>query len=283
MKIAIASGKGGTGKTTLSSALALSMAEPVCLLDCDVEEPNSHFFIQPEIIQEERIHTLVPHVDQEKCTGCGECGRVCQFSAIVSLGKKTMVFDELCHSCGACSRICPTGAITEQYKPIGFVDIGKRDNVHFVSGRLDVGQAMSPPVIRKTLEHAQENQINIIDCPPGTSCPFVTAVSDCDVVLLITEPTPFGLHDLKLAVETLREMNLPFAVAVNRTNGEKNRISEYCESENISLLLQIPEDRRVAEAYSRGKILTEVMPELKEALTALPEQLAKIAKKGVFA
>lgn len=278
MNIAIASGKGGTGKTTISCALALSMDRPVCLLDCDVEEPNSHFFINPEHVQEERIHRLVPSVDEDQCTGCGECGRVCQFSAIISLGKKAMVFNELCHSCGACARICPTGAIKEHYKPAGMIKIGQRDHISFISGCMDVGQAMSPPIIRKTLEHTRENELNIIDCPPGTSCPFVTAVKGCDVVLLVTEPTPFGLHDLKLAAETLREMKLPFAVAVNRCTETENRISDYCEQENIPLLLQIPEDRRVAEAYSRGEPLTSVLPELKEALVALPEALDKVRR-----
>lgn len=277
MKIAIASGKGGTGKTTISSALALEMPSPVCLLDCDVEEPNSHFFIRPVIEREETVFSLVPKVNEEKCNGCGECGRVCQFSAIVSPGKKALVFNELCHSCGACARICPTGAIEEVRKPIGTLEIGRSENVHFVSGRMDVGQAMSPPVIRETLKHATEEGLSLVDCPPGTSCPFVTAVKGCDAVLLVTEPTPFGLHDLKLAVETLRELGLPFAVAVNRSNGEQNRISEYCTEEGIPLLLQIPEDRRVAEAYSRGQILTSVMPELRKVLVSLPEKLMCIS------
>lgn len=280
MKIAIASGKGGTGKTTISSALALAMPSAVCLLDCDVEEPNSHFFIQPVIEREDAVFSLVPKVNEEKCTGCGECGRVCQFSAIVSLGRKTMVFNELCHSCGACTRICPAGAIEEVRKPIGTIEIGRNGNVQFVSGRMNVGQAMSPPVIRETLKHATEEGLTIVDCPPGTSCPFVTAVKECDAVLLVTEPTPFGLHDLKLAIETLRELRLPFAVVVNRSNSEQNRISEYCAEEGIPLLLQIPEDRRVAEAYSRGQTLTSVMPELHEALASLPEKLMRISTEG---
>jgi MinD superfamily P-loop ATPase len=276
MKIAIASGKGGTGKTTISCAIALTQTEPVCLLDCDVEEPNSHFFIQPEIERTEEVFSLVPKVDATKCTGCGECGRVCQFSAIVSLGKKTMVFNELCHSCGACVRICPTNAIEEVRKPIGTLEIGRKGAVKFVSGRMDVGVAMSPPVIRATLKHAAAEGLTLVDCPPGTSCPFVTAVKGCDAVLLVTEPTPFGLHDLTLAIETIRELGLPFAVVVNRSNGEQNRISEYCAAENIPLLLQIPEDRRVAEAYSRGEALTTAMPELRETFANLPKKLETI-------
>ncbi len=277
MKIAIASGKGGTGKTTIASAMAFSVRGPVRLLDCDVEEPNSHFFIQPEIQRKEKVYSLVPTIDEALCTGCGECGRVCQFSAIVSLGKKTMAFNELCHSCGGCARICPTGAITEIQKEIGTLEIGAHGDVEFVAGRMDVGQAMSPPIIRATLRHAREEGLTLIDCPPGTSCPFVTAVKGCDAALLVTEPTPFGLHDLKLAVETLRVLGLPFAVAVNRSNEEQNRINEYCHEENIPLLLQIPEDRRVAEAYSRGEILTAVLPEMRAALAVLPERLAALS------
>ncbi|MDF7806973.1 ATP-binding protein [Pontiellaceae bacterium B12219] len=276
MKIAIASGKGGTGKTTISCALALAMPGEVTLLDCDVEEPNAHFFIQPVIERMEKTCSLVPEVDADKCTGCGECGRVCQFSAIISLGKKAMVFNELCHSCGACARICPTGAVSETAKKNGMLTIGRKGRIRFVSGRLDVGQAMSPPVIRETLKYAAKDGLTIVDCPPGTSCPYVTAVKGCDAALLVTEPTPFGLHDLKLAVATIRELDIPFGVAVNRTNGEKNLISEYCETEGIPLLLQIPEDRRVAEAYSRGQVLNKVMPELHDALVSIPENLQQL-------
>ncbi|MDF7822909.1 ATP-binding protein [Pontiellaceae bacterium B12227] len=279
MKIAIASGKGGTGKTTISCALALAISDEVTLLDCDVEEPNSHFFIQPEIERLEKTFSLVPEVDAEKCSGCGECGRVCQFSAIISMGKKTMVFNELCHSCGACVRICPEGAIKEVQKKTGLLTIGKKDHIRFVSGRLDVGQAMSPPVIRETLKYASKDGLTIVDCPPGTSCPYVTAVKSCDAALLVTEPTPFGLHDLKLAVETIRELGIPFGVAVNRANGEQNRISEYCEAEGIPLLLQIPEDRRVAVAYSRGQALNKVMPELHETLLSIPVQLQSLTEE----
>ncbi len=280
MKIAIASGKGGTGKTTISCAMAFSATKPVRLLDCDVEEPNSHFFIQPEIQRKEKVYSHVPAVDEAQCTGCGECGRVCQFSAIVSLGKKTMVFNELCHSCGSCARICPTGAITEIQKEIGTLEIGAHGDVEFVAGRMDVGQAMSPPIIRATLRHAREEGLTLLDCPPGTSCPFVTAVKGCDAALLVTEPTPFGLHDLKLAVETLRELHIPFGVVVNRMLDETNRISQYCHEEGIPLLLQIPEDRRVAEAYSRGETLTVVLPEMRTKLVALIKEITDYANEA---
>ncbi|MCK4563600.1 MAG: ATP-binding protein [Verrucomicrobia bacterium] len=280
MKIAIASGKGGTGKTTISAALAFSVSCPVRLLDCDVEEPNSHFFIQPKIQRKEKVYSLVPTVDAEKCTGCGECGRVCQFSAIISLGSKTMVFPELCHSCGGCARICPTGAITEVRKEIGTIVIGAHGEIEFVSGRMDVGQAMSPPIIRAVKQHERTDGLTILDCPPGTSCPFITAVKGCDAALLVTEPTPFGLHDLKLAVDTVRELNIPFGVVVNRSIAKENRIAHYCREEGISLLLQIPEDRRVAEAYSRGKTLTAVLPEMRAKLVALVKDITEIAREA---
>jgi MinD superfamily P-loop ATPase len=272
VKIAIASGKGGTGKTTLACALARSVEGPVRLLDCDVEEPNAHFFIQPSIDRTEEIGSLVPVVDEVLCNQCGACGRICQFSAIVPLGKKVLVFNELCHSCGGCVRVCPAGAITEVQKRIGTLELGASGNVSFVSGRLDVGQAMSPPVIRAVMRHAMDDGLTIIDAPPGTACSFVTAVKGCDVVILVTEPTPFGLHDLQLAVETLRELELPFGVVVNRTHSEQNCISDYCAKDDIPLLLQIPEDRRVAQAYSRGRLLTDVLPELREKLKMLVER-----------
>jgi MinD superfamily P-loop ATPase len=276
MKIAIASGKGGTGKTTLSAALAFSVPGPVCLLDCDVEEPNCHFFIQPETVRTEKVYRLIPRVDEAACTGCGECGRICQFSAIISLGRRTMVFPELCHGCGGCARICPAGAITEVQEETGTIETGYHGEVELVTGRMNVGQAMSPPIIRAVKQHVRDDGLNLLDCPPGTSCPFVTAVTGCDAALLVTEPTPFGLHDLQLAVETIRELEIPCAVTVNRIVEKENRITAYCRSENIPVLLQIPEDRRVAEAYSRGDILTAVMPEMRAVLAHLPERLMEL-------
>ena len=277
MIIAVASGKGGTGKTTLAAAMAFAAPGPVRLLDCDVEEPNSHFFIQPMIERTERVASLVPTVDPFRCTGCGKCAQLCQFNALAALGGKVLVFPELCHSCGGCARICPTGAIKEIPRTIGILEMGRHGNVEFVAGRMNVGQAMSPPLIRAVKKHAMDSGLTLIDCPPGTACPFVTAVRGCDAAILVTEPTPFGLHDLQLAVATMRELGLPFGVVVNRANGLEHPVSEYCAVEGIQLLLQIPEDRHVAQAYSRGKLLTEVLPELRDALSALPEQLGVLA------
>lgn len=276
MKIAVASGKGGTGKTTVACALASAYEPPVSLLDCDVEEPNSHFFIRPDIDRVEEVLRPVPRVDAKKCTGCGACGRICRFGAVAIPGGRPLIFNDLCHGCGGCARICPTGAIEEVGIPMGTLRFGHRDGLRFISGQLHVGQAMSPPLIRETLRHAGSEGLTIVDCPPGTSCPFVTAVRGCDVALLVTEPTPFGLHDLTLAVETLRELGLPFAVAVNRMTEKRNLISRFCEEECIPLLLQIPESRRVAEAYSRGEIITAVMPRLSDPLAALPHKLRQL-------
>lgn len=276
MIIAFASGKGGTGKTTVSAALALSAYGSVRLLDCDVEEPNGHFFIQPDIFETVAVTSPVPVVDASLCTGCGECGRVCQFSAIVALGTKPMVFPELCHSCGGCLRICPTGAISESPREIGTIQIGARGDVEFVSGTMLVGHAMAPPIIRAVKKHIRETGLTLIDCPPGTACPFVTAVKGCDVLLLVTEPTPFGLHDLTLAVDTARAMGIPFGVVVNRISEPQNRITEYCEREHIPVLLQIPEDRAIAEAYSRGETMLSVRPELRAQLAEIPLQLKEL-------
>jgi len=261
VKLALASGKGGTGKTTLSTALALSARGPVWLLDCDVEEPNCHIFIQPESQRTVPVPVPVPVIDDTKCTGCGACGEICQFNAIVPLGKKTLVFPELCHSCGGCARVCPSGAITEQDIIVGTLEISTRDHVTFVKGQLDVGRAMSGPVIKAVKQFASDDHVTVIDCPPGTSCPMIAAVSGVDFVLLVTEPTPFGLHDLRLAVETVRTLGLPFGVAINRSDAGDDRVETYCRDEDIAVMVRIPEDRRIAEAYSNGNVLTAAVPE----------------------
>lgn len=266
MKIAVASGKGGTGKTTLSVALALVAPQPVRLLDCDVEEPNGHIFLKLENMVTEPVTVLVPDIDEEICTACGECAKICQFNAIISFGTKAMVFTELCHSCGGCVRVCPSGAITEIPKRIGSIDFGTTGQITLIQGLLDVGHAMSTPLIRAVKGIGDHEMLTIIDCPPGTSCPMIAAVRDADFVLLVTEPTPFGLHDLKLAVETVSELGIPFGVIVNRADAGDSRVFDYCTQENIPVLLKIPENRGVAEAYSRGESILSAMPDLKGAL-----------------
>jgi len=269
MIVAIASGKGGTGKTTVAVNLALCSPKPVRLLDCDVEEPNCHLFLTPDIYTRETVGLPVPFVDEAKCNACGECGRICEFHAIVVPKTAPVVFPELCHGCGGCAKVCPTGAIEEVTREIGVVEVGAGKGVEIVQGRLNVGHAMSPPVIRAVKRHTSSEGLNIIDCPPGTSCPVVASVRGSDFVLLVTEPTPFGLHDLKLAAETVRQLGLPFGVVINRADVGDDRVAEYCRSEGVRILLEIPEDRRIAEAYSRGEVIAEAIPEMQDVFRDL--------------
>lgn len=275
MKIAIASGKGGTGKTTLAVALAQASLSNVHLLDCDVEEPNSHLFIDPNFEEEQAVNVAVPQLDEQLCNHCGQCAEFCQFNALVSLPKQTMIFTELCHSCGGCMRVCPTNALSENNKKVGTIKRGHRDHITLVTGTLDVGQAMSPPVIRAVKNQIKPNQLTIIDCPPGTSCPMITAVRDADFVLLVTEPTPFGLHDLTLAVETLRQLKLPFGVILNRADIGDQGVVNYCRQQPIPIMLQIPDAREVAVAYSRGKGLLDALPDLRPQLQRLLNTIAQ--------
>jgi MinD superfamily P-loop ATPase len=264
MKIAVASGKGGTGKTTVATNMAYvasSDGHTVAYLDCDVEEPNGALFLRPDITESDPVRVSIPKVDLAKCTGCGFCGQICQYSAIVPLKGKVLVFPELCHGCGGCWLVCAPGAITESHRDTGRIEQGHADKVQFVQGILDIGQAMSPPVIRAVKAAAPDADLVMIDAPPGTSCPVIASVSDSDYVLLVTEPTPFGLNDLKLAVEMVRVLGLPFGVVVNRTDGQDGDTHAWCRGENIPILAEIPEDRRVAEIYSRGEMICEALPE----------------------
>jgi MinD superfamily P-loop ATPase len=264
MRIAIASGKGGTGKTTIAVNLArvLSKREIVQYIDCDVEEPNGHLFLKPEISETITAVSLVPQVNAGLCIHCGACSNICQFHAIASLPKLTLVFPELCHSCGGCMRVCPEKAISEVARPIGIVESGTADAVLFVNGRLNVGEAMSPPLIRMVQEKINNAADTvIIDAPPGTSCPVIAAVKLCDIVILVTEPTSFGLNDLILAVDMVRMLNIPLGVVINRSDMGDNRVEEYCKKEEITIFGRIPHNRRLAEAYSRGEIAVDILPE----------------------
>ena len=257
MRLAVASGKGGTGKTTVALSLAFVAAHPVMYVDCDVEEPNAHIFLRPRITNSTVVHIPVPSVDETRCTHCGECAAVCRYGAIASLPSMTLVFKELCHGCGGCTIACPTNAISESPNRIGVVESGPSsvlNNVTLVQGRIDVGVPLSPPLIRSVKEKAGNQELVILDCPPGTSCPMIAAVKEADYVALVTEPTPFGLHDLSLAVETLRELGLPFGVVINRSSERDGLIEEFCVATGAEILGRIPDDRRAAEAYSRGVI-----------------------------
>jgi MinD superfamily P-loop ATPase len=263
MILSIASGKGGTGKTLVATSLALSLkdSEKVQILDCDVEEPNDHVFLNPEITGSEPVFIPVPGVDEEKCTQCGECAKVCAYNAIVVLGKHVLTFPQLCHGCGACSALCPEKAIFEENRETGVVEWGHSDGMNFLQGKLKVGEAMAPPVIRKVKENAAGDGIVIRDVPPGTSCPVVEAVKGSDFCLLVTEPTPFGLNDLTLAVEMVRELGIPFGVILNRAGVGNSGVQEYCRKESIPILLTIPLDTEIARIYSRGTPLVEALPE----------------------
>lgn len=273
MIIAVASGKGGTGKTTLSIALSQALDQLVNLLDCDVEAPNAKLFLHLMDEVNEIVTVPIPKVDNDKCTFCGKCQQICQFNAITVLKDKVLVFDELCHSCGGCEMVCPEKAISEIQKPIGTVLNGRTNSLSFVQGKLDIGLAMSPPLIRAVKSRTDKDIINIIDCPPGNSCPVITAVSGSDYIILVTEASPFGLHDLKLSVETMRELNIPFGVIINRTTKNYKEVNNYCKNENIPLLLEIPESLKVAKAYSVGNTLLDAMPELKDKLRQIVKDI----------
>lgn len=264
MIISVASGKGGTGKTTVSTNLAMAVGSGVRILDCDVEEPNAHLFINPDFEHSEIFFTSVPEIDLDKCSFCGECEAICQFKAIVVVGDTVMPFPELCHSCGGCMAVCPEHAVTEGRREIGVVETGRRNNLMFVHGRLRVGEAMSPPLIRQVRSYETPDMVTIIDAPPGTSCPVIAAMKKTDFVLLVTEPTPFGLHDLKLAVGAVRILGIPCGLVINRSDIGDERVREYAKNENVPVLMEIPFDRRIAAAYARGKLIIEEMPEWKE-------------------
>lgn len=258
MKIVIASGKGGTGKTTLSVNLAIALAGEcsVGLLDCDVEEPNCHLYLKPDFDSAESVGVAMPLIDEQACTGCGLCARACEFHALVALPGVPLLLPELCHGCGMCSYVCPEEAIADSQREIGLVGAGEAAGVYFRWGRLHVGEARSLPVMRavKDLAAAPQLDMVLIDAPPGVACPAVEALRGADFTVLVTEPTPFGLHDLELAIETTRQMDIPCGVVVNRAGIGDSRVSEYCFAEGIPILLEIPDNRRIAEACSRGEV-----------------------------
>jgi MinD superfamily P-loop ATPase len=278
MIISIASGKGGTGKTTVATNLAVSLGKGVQLLDCDVEEPNAHLFVNPVFENTEVVAAAIPEVDEEKCNLCGKCGEICRFKAIVVIGNTVLPFAELCHSCGGCMAVCPEKAIREGERVLGIIEAGRSGDLEFVHGRLRIGEAMSPPLIRKVRSFTKPGVITIIDAPPGTSCPVIASTKGADFALLVTEPTPFGLHDLKLAVGAVRILGIPCGLVINRSDMGDDRVREYAEEAALPILMEIPFDRRIAEAYSRGRMLVEVMPEWREKFLLLYERIVELAK-----
>lgn len=280
MIISVASGKGGTGKTTVSTNLALSIGNNVQLLDCDVEEPNAHLFLNPVIKKKEPVIAPVPEIDLEKCTFCKKCMDICRFGAIAVLKKDVLVFDTLCHSCGGCFEVCPENAVSEKKRALGTIEHGAVNGISFVHGRMDIGQVMAPPIIKKVRSYTDPDLVTIIDAPPGTSCPVIAAMNNADFILLVTEPTPFGLHDLKLAVETVRVLGIPHGLVINRAGLGNDDVKRYAETENLPILMEIPFDRKIAEIYSSGRMVVDNLPEYKEKFQALFEQIVQLVEKG---
>jgi MinD superfamily P-loop ATPase len=288
MRIAVASGKGGTGKTTVATSLAMSLAadraqaglasDPPLFLDCDVEAPNAHLFLKPTFERREPVGILIPQVDGAKCTRCGKCAEVCQYHALAVLGKKVLVFPQLCHGCGSCTLICPEHAISEVSDVMGVLESGTADRgIHFARGVMNVGEPMATPIIRQLKKWAapKPDQIVILDASPGTSCPVVESVRGADFLLLVTEPTPFGLHDLRLAVQVGRELSIPTGVVVNRDGIGDSGVDEFCETEGLPILMRIPFARAIAEGVAQGKPLVDIHPEY---MAQFQQMLMRIAK-----
>lgn len=256
--------------------LARVLEAPVQLFDCDVEEPNAHLFLKGTAQGEEVVTIPVPVIEESRCDACGECSRFCEYHALVSFGTKPLFFPEMCHGCGGCTRVCPKQAITEQGRRIGVVETTRSDDITLLTGRLDVGVAMAPPLIRAVKSRRRDGLPAILDAPPGTSCPVIATLRDADVVVLVTEPTPFGLNDLKLAVDVVRELAIPFGVVVNRVGVGDMRVHTFCREQDIPILAEIPDDRRIAEAYSRGELVVEALPEFRGLFHRLWESTAAL-------
>lgn len=263
MIVTVASGKGGTGKTTVAINMALSL-ENVQLLDCDVEEPNSHILLHPKITEIEPVYTKVPEISDKLCDYCGKCSQFCAYNALFVAPKTVMVFPELCHSCGGCKLVCPKDAIIEKERQIGIIKKGEANDVEIVYGELNVGEAMAVPLIRAVKNHMKTDRNVVMDAPPGTACSLVASVHKTDYCILVTEPTPFGLHDLKITVHVLKDLEVPMGVIINRAGLGDKKVYDYCKKENIPLLMEIPFSKKIAQLYSRGVPFVAQMPEWKD-------------------
>ena len=276
MKIAVASGKGGTGKTTVAVNLALTLGE-CTLVDCDVEEPNCALFLDANMEKEEDVTLPVPTFDLDKCTYCGKCADFCMYNAIAVFPEKLMFFPDICQSCGGCEIICPVDAVGEEQRKIGEIDRGKVEDLTIFQGRLEIGEPLATPIIRRVKTFVTGEPLVIYDAPPGTACPVIETIKESDFTLLVTEPTPFGLHDLKLAVEVVRGMEIPFGVVINRDGAGDDRVLDYCNEEGIEVIMRIPQDRRIAELYSRGIPFTTELGEYREMFTSAYEHMVDMA------
>jgi MinD superfamily P-loop ATPase len=289
MKVAIASGKGGTGKTMLTASLAVSWPRRVVAVDLDVEEPNLDLFLRPVFSGRREAVLEVPQVDEGACTFCRECAEFCQFKAISVLGSVVLVFPEMCHGCGGCIAVCPEGALHPGSRALGEISWGRAGTVEFLMGRLRVGEAMSPPLMRQVMGQL-EGSLNaanpadvLIDAPPGVSCPAITAVIDSDVIVLVTEPTPFGAFDLKLAYEAFYPLGKPMSVVVNRAGLGNDEVHRFCRRVGLPILAEIPYERAIAEAYARGEIIAHSSPEMAALFAALAESIQRSAIRAAEA
>lgn len=272
MKIAIASGKGGTGKTTVAVNLALS-AKNAQLLDADVEEPNANLFLHTKFSEEKEVTVSVPEINETRCTYCGKCSQFCAYNALAVVPEHVLVFADLCHSCKGCELVCPEDAVGWRNRVVGMLRRGREHSVSVVEGDLNLGESMAIPVIKAVKQEVDADKTVIIDAPPGTSCPVMEAIEESDFVVLVTEPTPFGLYDLKLAVDVVRRMRLPFGVVINRDCVGDNRVELYCQQEEIPILLKISHSTRIASLYSNGEPFVDHMPELKEEFEGLLDRI----------
>ncbi len=283
-KIAVASGKGGTGKTTVSTNLShyLAQTQAVLLADMDVEEPDSHIFMQGQLWQEKKVYKEVPTLIEDKCIACGKCKEVCAFNAITMLGKRVLFFNELCHSCYSCIELCPVQAIEMKPQKLGLFTQINDKNLTFLEARLDIGQEQAVPLIKQSFDFIAENipaEIGIIDSPPGSSCPVVETVKNCDFVFLVTEPSPFGLNDLRIAVETVKLLKKDFAIIINKDDGEENIIRDYCTKENLELLAAIPEKQSIAELYSKGSLIYQSDADFLAEIEKIAEKVTTLMRR----
>ncbi len=277
MIISVASGKGGTGKTLIATNLT-SVLENTQILDCDVEEPNDHLFLKPIVEKTIPVYIKIPVVDEIKCDYCGKCSEVCERHAIAVLKNKVLIFEELCNGCGACSLFCPRDAISERKKELGVVEVGKSGQIDCVTGHLNVGLPLAPPIIDVVKKQINPDKLVIIDSPPGTSCPVIASIYGSDFCILVTEPTPFGLFDLKLAVGVVKKLGIPFGVVINQADIGDEKVNEYCVKEGIPILLKIPWDRKIAELYSKGHIISNELPKMNQQFQMLFENVRSVMK-----
>lgn len=281
MIFAIASGKGGTGKTTVAASLASLWKTPVTAMDLDVEEPNLHLFLRPRIKSSRKAYIEIPEADESKCSLCRACADLCQFKAVTIMADTLLTFPEMCHGCGGCLEICPENALRPSRRELGDIEAGSIDSGRFIMGRLRIGEAMSPPLMRQVKQQlADTDEDVIIDAPPGVSCPAVSAVSDADCIVLVTEPTPFGLHDFTLAFKAFSPFGKPMGAVINRAGIGDESVQSFCRENNIPVWAEIPYDRTIAQAYSSGRVVAEAVGSLRPAFLSLMQSMTNAAEEA---